>query len=877
MSNYALKISHYLVDKDLAIEYFIPFTKKALVGLLDGDLGDIIGEIFSLDKEELKGLLEKSEGTLNTFLGRHNLYDLKDENGENYFVELPDKDNQGDVWIINNPEEPEENSLGDYLADAKLVSDTVDTVGFLEFERYIEGSKSVSDINEEAEDTLMFRIQFFLEKVIFSIIVAIDESDDWTTFEWTMPPKDFCDYINSFFPDIKNNSDGENVVQSLDEIFELVENSFSEKIVDIEQFTESFLRLEVPDISYSLYAASYDYIYKVFEILTDNREDLRTDELVEYIDKIHINLWEVSKHKPFWFIRLLKLRIDKYNITKDLLSANWNYLFIGYLPKGIKIFENIKKIFEGPIKWCINREKKKYKRIIEKYDIKRSGCYVIALTEDKDYIALSGLDYDGNILNGEPLKSDTDKYNKIMSIVEENILVRDAIHCNLNDLTKRYTKIIFKEQEDSKNCNKKNPIEYDVHYAYLKDDLKIKFKEKIENYGLTFGCCERKILGKVLPEGLESIKQKIVFFSRWAPCEKCRPAIFALENNCYYAYADKYEKGVKYNLSKYYVNENPNETNEKKYEIIKEELKKDIDSSSKVQPQENDCAADNNVQLQESDADIKIYDDQYRIFNLYMSDYKGEEFELGYSIQIKSYLLEPKYRYIQIGINVNEEISIFCDKKKGKAYIGLKYAFLNKLKIKNVYEGDVYYWGEKSVQDFMKKELSGYCSKEWDDKVFGNMVEIDFAKIKATYILPTYGKPIILFLRQNLEINKGDRISNIVFNSSVEDIDISMCKYGMKSLSEVKQIYFCCCGNKDYIVKLIKVCKKVIEACKVDKLLKKIEEEKQPGSKIKEEKKKLRGSIKKMIKKTIKNKKGYRGVFEDKTIHFEDITVYIIK
>ena len=309
MGNYALKILHYLVDKDPAIEYFIPFTKKALVGLLDGDLGDIIGEIFSLDKEELKGLLEKSEGTLNTFLGRHNLYDLKDENGENYFVELPDKDNQGDVWIINNPEEPEENSLGDYLADAKLISDTVDTVGFLEFERYIEGSKSVSDINEEAEDTLIFRVQFFLEKVIFSIIVAIDESDDWTTFEWPMPPKDFCDYINSFFPDIKNNSDGENVVQSLDEIFELVENSFSEKIVDIEQFTKSFLRLEIPNISYSLYAASYDYIYKVFEILGGNKKDLFTDELVEYIDKIHINLWDVSRHKPFWFIRLMNIRV----------------------------------------------------------------------------------------------------------------------------------------------------------------------------------------------------------------------------------------------------------------------------------------------------------------------------------------------------------------------------------------------------------------------------------------------------------------------------------------------------------------------------------------------------------------------------------------
>ena len=47
-----------------------------------------------------------------------------------------------------------------------------------------------------------------------------------------------------------------------------------------------------------------------------------------------------------------------------------------------------------------------------------------------------------------------------------------------------------------------------------------------------------------------------------------------------------------------------------------------------------------------------------------------------------------------------------------------------------------------------------------------------------------------------------------------------------------------------------------------DKLLKKIEEEKQPGSKIKEEKKKLRGSI----EETIKNLNGNGGAFEDITI-----------
>lgn len=847
--SYVLRISHYLVEKDPVVEYFIPFTPKALVILLDGDYGDAIGEIFSLKKEELKELLEKSEGTLDTFLYRHNLYDLKDENGENYFVELLDKDNQGDVWIINNPEEPEENSLGDYLADAKLISDTVDIVRFLEFGRDVEGSRSLSDINEEAETTMMYRVQFFLEKVIFSIIVAIDGFDFNPTIEWPVPPKDFCEYINSLFPGIKNSSDVESVEQSLYDFFGVGKYDFSEKIVEIEQFTESFLRLEIPNISYSLYAASYDYIYKVFEILTGgNKKDLFNDELVEYIDKIHINLWDVSRHKPFWFIKLMNIRVGTDIIIKDLLNANWSSFFIKILPRGIKKLENIKDLFEKSRDWWLL--KAGFYDKIKKYN-KKNGCYVMLLTDDKDYIALSGLDYDGNIPNGGLLKSNTEKHNKIMSIIEKNILVRDAIHCNLNDLTKRYTKIIF-------NHDKKNSIEYDAHYAYLKDDLKIKFKCKSEDdyrctYGLTFGCCERKILGKILPEGQESCEQKIVFFSRWAPCEKCRPAIYLQKNSCYYAYADKYEEGVKYNLSKYYVEKNPNGKN---YEIIKEELKKDIDSSSKIRPQENDYAADNNVQLQESDSDIKIYDDEYRILNPYVFDYKVEEFEPGYSIQIKSYLLKPKYRYIQIGIDEKEGISIFCDKEEGKAYVGFKYAFLSKLKIKNVYEGDIYYWGEKSVQDFLKKELSDFFLNVW--KVYGDMVEIDFTDMKGTYIFSNDDKPKLAILRQKSE-QKQDGISGIVINSTVEDIDISMCKYGMKSLSEVKSIILCCNGNKDNIVKLTKVCKKIIEACKVDKLLKKIEEEKQPGSKIEVEKKKLRDSI----EETIKNLNDDVDVFED--------------
>ena len=833
--SYALRISHYILEKDPAVEYFIPFTKKALVSLLDGYYGDAIGEIFSLKKEKLKELLEKSDGTLATFLKRHNLFDLKDENGENYFVELLDKDNQGDVWIINDPEEPEENSLGDYLADAKLISDTVDTVGFLEFERYIEGSKSVSDINEEAENTMMFRAQFFLEKVIFSIIVTIDESDDWTTIEWPVPPKDFFEYINSLFPDKKINSYGENVGQNLDEIFGLVEDSLSEKIVDIKQFTESFLRLEVPDTSYSLYAASYDYIYKVFEILTGNRIDLLTDELVDYIDKIHGRIWDVSRCKPFWIIRLLKIRMEKHFITKDLLSINTNSFFIDFFPKGIKILENTKEIFEGPIKWCTDRINDEYKNIIKKYKKNASGCYVIAVTRDIDYIALSGLDYDGNIPTGEPLKSDTEKYNKIMSIVEKNILVRDTIHCNLNDLTKRYTKIIFKNKSDSKDCNKKHSIEYDTHYAYLKDDLKIKFKDKSENYGLTFGCCERKILGKILPEGQESCEQKIVFFSRWAPCEKCRPAIYLQQNSDYYAFADNYNKKVEYRLSRYFVEK---KQNKKEYTLKKEELGKCVTSENKI------------YQIPREETDIRIYSDEYRIFKLYKNIYdntlgKVKENNLGYSIQINSYLLEPKYRYIQIGIDEEKGISIFCDKKEEKAYIGLTYAFLSRRMVKNVYDRGIYYWGEKSTDDFLKEQLSNVVINKSDAfRELDNILEVDVNKLNTTCTFPYYDnidKSIFLVFRQKSNVNKEeDETRNIVFNSTIKDIDISMCKYGTESLSKVEKVAFCINNNKDIIVK-------IIEACRLDKILNEIEIKRKPGSKIEKEKKKLRDNIEKTI------------------------------
>lgn len=309
---------------------------------------------------------------------------------------------------------------------------------------------------------------------------------------------------------------------------------------------------------------------------------------------------------------------------------------------------------------------------------------------------------------------------------------------------------------------------------------------------------------------------------------------------------------MEYRLSKYIVEK---KQNKKEYTLKKEVLEKCVTSENKI------------YQIPREETDIRIYSDEYRIFKLYKNIYdntlgKVKENNLGYSIQIKSYLLEPKYRYIQIGIDEEKGISIFCDKKEEKAYIGLTYAFLSRRMVKNVYDKGIYYWGEKSTDNFLKEDLLSFCClNKRKEIVFENMVEIDFADKKNNGIFPNYVNPTFVILRQNSKQNE-EKIRDIVINCSVEDIDISMCKYGMKYLSEVKSITLCCNSNKNNIVKLTGICKKLIEVCKVDKLLKEIEKEKKPGSKIEGEKKKLRDSI----DKTFKN-------LNDDVVLFEDIII----
>ena len=191
MSKYALRLVHFLSEDKPINEYFIPFSSGALLNLLKTDFSKVIEDVFFSDVEYIKELLNKREGTLESFLRRYNLFDVKDQNGYNYFVDLTKEDFADEEWRANDPEDIYEYSLWDYFADARLI---LDTVQIREPENNV---AEVQAINDEAEATMFSRSELFLQKVIFSIIVAIDSGEEGEQFIPPTLPEDYLEYFKS--------------------------------------------------------------------------------------------------------------------------------------------------------------------------------------------------------------------------------------------------------------------------------------------------------------------------------------------------------------------------------------------------------------------------------------------------------------------------------------------------------------------------------------------------------------------------------------------------------------------------------------------------------------------------------------------------------
>lgn len=883
MSKYALRLVHFLSEDKPINEYFIPFSSRALLNLLKTDFSKIIEDVFFSDVEYIKELLNKREGTLESFLRRYNLFDVKDQNGYNYFVDLTGEDFSGEEWRANDPEDIYEYSLWDYFADARLI---LDTVQIREPEINVD---EVQAINNEAEATMFSRSELFLQKVIFSIIVAIDSGEEGEQFIPPILPEDCLEYFKS--------------------------GSFADRLDEIEKLTYVFLNDYIPDMPYSLYAASYDYIYKLFKIIVGDK--VTQYKLVEYMDKLHKSLWKVSNKRPFDFIKNMKTYLGEELFVRSLLMCDWAVFFINVFPKGQKILYSIKGIFSSKL----NRPEgsKKYS--------KEKGCFCVAITDDgKRYFALSGVDYQGKeFIDSE--KVDVKKYKKLAKCLISELELKGYLYCSycsLNHYTKSYTEITKNDEPIIYIKNKPNFIYF---CEYIKNEVKIKGsigKDTINKVGNIFACCERKILGFIeLSQGKKDNYGKISFFSRWAPCKKCMPAIYLQKKYCFYAFADSFNENNNMELSKYEVDGYYNSRYWLKKQIIHNSYYSNEKKQADIANDDENYKSKDYILLgvigDKNTKEIKAYSvfslstgtilektrveivGQYDLFininpNLpnylkYITELKNicygkythfkercnhnkedkindnalicggnADFALILNNEIVS-----KYKYIRMGID--DEKAIFCDIELQKIYYGFKQAFI--LKDNK---------GNKTIKYCYTDNTDEYCYRDLirdTENSYSELSILDFIneicesdgwhciggknrKTKDMWL--TLGKPEFLTVKLK-DIEKGAITQTSIYISpEMSDIDISAFKYGNSIFGNINSIQISKGIKNQFLERLI-------EACVMDKLLVEIEDKNISGSLIEVRK----SELKKRIADEVKLLDGADGRIEEININRYDL------
>lgn len=846
MSKYALRLVHFLSEDKPINEYFIPFSSGALLNLLKTDFSKVIEDVFFSDVEYIKELLNKREGTLESFLRRYNLFDVKDQNGYNYFVDLTKEDFVDEEWRANDPEDIYEYSLWDYFADARLI---LDTVQIREPENNV---AEVQAINDEAEATMFSRSELFLQKVIFSIIVAIDSGEEGEQFIPPTLPEDYLEYFKS--------------------------GSFADSLDEIEKLTYVFLNDYISDMPYSLYAASYDYIYKLFKIIVGDK--VTQYKLVEYMDKLHKSLWKVSNKRPFDFIKNMKYYLDDKLFVRSLLMCYWDDFFINMFPKGQKILYSIKDIFSSSPDIDINKEWQKrglYRKKIEEYYPTGTGCFCVALTGgDKIYFALSGFDYQGEkIINSKKIKNKIEWYKKLAGYIISELNLKKDSYCSLNDATKRYTEI-------QSSINSIKYIQGDPKFVYFFKDIKNN-KINTQKLGAMFGCCERKILGSIeLSQGKKDNYGKISFFSRWAPCKKCMPAIYLQKKYCFYAFADSFKENNNMELSKYEVDGHYNSGYWLKKQIIHNSYYSNEKKQADIVDDDENCKSKDYILLgvigDKNTKEIKAYSvffvstgtilemtkveivGRYDLFininsNLpnylkYITELKNicngkythfkercnhnkedkindntlicggsADFALILNNEIVS-----KYKYIRMGID--DEKAIFCDIELQKVYYGSKHAFILKddkgnKTIKYCYTDNT---NEYCYRDLAKDRGISYSTVDNIEKKYkaDGWHRIDDEEDVSQNQLLILGKPKFLTVKLKKAANSK---TSMYISSTVLDIDISSFKYGNSIFGNINLIQVSKGIENQFL-------EKVIEACLIDKLLAEIEDGNISGSLI---------------------------------------------
>lgn len=512
MGKFAIKFRHelsYEGERISLIELFEPYEIDVLLPMLD-------------DNKELQFELEKAKSQQFSF---DNFVSMLSE--ERKYEEYIEKKRESTFWIDDSTE-IESESLWDYLAD---------------FQTVIEEYKSIQEelyserLGMHAELTLLSRIHLQMAKLDLSLLIySTWESDDIELekqiilfYEWTMEIAENVQFAKLQY----DSGEVENIIRAF-------KNSMSDNRI-------IFTVINICDWIKTIFESDNLSNHQLRKILKMIKEDFwkilselgvmyeAKSKFIKRLNSVHG--LKQTKHAIFKMVvseeEFRNRKIDIFcKIIHNTIENNCKIPKISDVEFKVK-FNQLRKFF-----WdneCLQGRSTIGKRVLNNYK-QRDGCFAIMVEEGgKKYFSFSNV-------NEYEKYSSKDQYEDLACILMEKVFdptikvsvgdVRKHVYAfnwaYVSDMTLRYLPLGEKNADKAEYLVMPIALKYDPDIHNIEDD-----KSKI---GTSYGCCERKMLA------FSNNALNLTFFTRWAPCERCRPAMMSGLNTVkIYALAEKFD------------------------------------------------------------------------------------------------------------------------------------------------------------------------------------------------------------------------------------------------------------------------------------------------------------------------------------------------
>lgn len=521
---YAFCFEHKLFSADeksrTITEYFRPYSPQVL-----------------LEVVKSKSLKERLQQAISSKITFEDFINARHMQNSPYIRQFSEYDLQERGIWINDENDLSETSQWDYLADAKLMIDTV---------KY--GRDFIHRLNSLADITMISRLQFNHLRLIISILVYTD-FPDFENRKIHLPPlpesdDEIRELLLGIFAEFDNypHSDSNIVLKLCSQYLDYGTTRYKDEylVVLLKQTYDLFssdILFQPEENKYVLSRIRYlkkqffgilgkesfhrqSYIKKCYSLVNSHSKFTSSIKLIDIPDTEILHMCLDSNVYSNMVPTLIDNLIEHSGYESVILAHN-------ALPNN-KDFTALTRIFESNIPKIGSYEN--IGSYYEKYSSKGRGCFAILITDDnKKYFSLSG--------KYELLPDKRAQIESLVRYIMENALrssipighLYDDIYeynwAYLNNQTMRYTEIVDNRKEQ--------PDKYITTPISLGSDLSaLRLTENSPEIGPTFSCCERKILGHINGADVSEI------YSRYAPCWMCRPAILSVQPCNFYAYVD---------------------------------------------------------------------------------------------------------------------------------------------------------------------------------------------------------------------------------------------------------------------------------------------------------------------------------------------------